>query len=271
MRKINYKAAPKSLEKLASPDFQNTGRSSLGMENFVGEYYFLDINKLVPFKNQARKYFNENEINELASTIREHGIQNPLTVLKIQDGKFEVISGERRLRAAKLIGLEKVPCIIIDNIEKAEEIALIENIQRTDLHPVEFGDSLSSLLAKAGWGDISKLAQKLGKTQPTISDHLAYSKLPDTIKKYLIQNNIKTREILRKLLKCHSIEDMEALLGIRSTSEKIASKSVLRINVKSNNFIVQDKAILSLSKLQRDHLKECLKKVISRIEDLDFK
>jgi ParB family chromosome partitioning protein len=271
MRKINYKEPSKSLEKMASPNLQNSGRTSLGMENFVGEYYHLDINKLIPFKNQARKRFNEEEIKELAATIKEHGVRQPLTVLKVGEGKFEVVSGERRLRAAKLIGLEKVPCIIIDNYEKAEEIALIENIQRSDLHPIEFGDSLKSLLVRAEWGDLSKLAEKLGKDKSTISSHLAYSKLPEKIKTFLIENNIRSRPILRKIIKCQSLQEMEKALGIESHSSPTPSslKSILRINLDSNNLLVQDKAISRLTSQQRVKLKLCLENILTKIDALD--
>jgi len=266
MRKINYKEPSKLLEKMASPNFQTSSRTSLGMENFVGEYYHIDINKLIPFKNQARKSFNEEEIKELASTIKEHGIRQPLTVLKVEEGNFEVVSGERRLRAAKLIGLEKVPCIIIDNNEKAEEIALIENIQRSDLHPIEFGDSLKSLLAHAEWGDLSKLAEKLGKDKSTISSHLGYSKLPEKIKNFLVDNNVRSRTILRKVLKCNSLQEMEKALGIANFTPSSPIKSVLRINMESEDFLVQDRAISKLSSQQRAKLKICLQNLLIKIE-----
>lgn len=268
MRKINYREVSSELEKMASPNFLKSGRSSVGMEEFIGEYFYLDVNKLIPFKNQARKIFNDSEIEELAETIKSVGIQQPLIVLKSDNDSFEVISGERRLRAAKLVGLKKVPCIITDKIEQAEEIALIENIQRSDLHPIEFGESLKSLLARSGWGDISKLAKKLGKTQPYISENLAYSKLPEVIKKYLIKYNIRTRDTLRKLVKCDSLEDMEAILGIKTTEKKQHSRSILRINLKANEFLIQDKAILKLDNNQRLQLKEMLARLIKNIENL---
>ena len=269
MRKIKYKEPSESLTKISAPNFEGKNRSSVGMEGFVGEYYFMNIADLKPFKNQARKTFNEEDIKELAATIKEHGIRQPLTILKTVSGHFEVVSGERRLRAAKSIGIEKVPCIIIDSEEKAEEIALIENIQRSDLHPIEFGEAIKSLLDKGQWGDLSKLAGKLGKDQSTLSHHLSYSKLPDSIKTHLIQNNIRTRDILRRLVKCESTDSMEKILGIQASSKKIVSKSILRVNFDSINFSVQDSSISKLNKLERENLRKCLEGVLLKMNKLD--
>ena len=94
--------------------------SSIGMDKFRGEYYHLNVDILVPFKNQVRQVFHQSEIDSLAETIEAHGVRQPLTVLKRADGKYEVVSGERRLRAAKSIGLTKVPCIIIEDADQAE-------------------------------------------------------------------------------------------------------------------------------------------------------
>jgi len=131
----------------------NKTRSSIYTENFKGEFYNISVDKLIPFKNQARKIFDEKSMLNLAKTIKEHGIRQPLTVIPsdIREGCYEVISGERRLRAAKSIGMEKVPCIIIHDMLKAEEIALIENIQREDLHPVELLKAFSNLLHNNSW------------------------------------------------------------------------------------------------------------------------
>ena len=266
MRKIKYKEPSESLTKISAPNFEGKNRSSVGMEGFVGEYYFMNIADLKPFKNQARKTFHEEDIKELAATIKEHGIRQPLTILKTDSGHFEVVSGERRLRAAKSIGIEKVPCIIIDSEEKAEEIALIENIQRSDLHPVEFGDAINSLLGKNQWGDLSKLATKLGKDHSTLSNHLAYAKLPSTIKMFLVQNDIRSRDILRKLLKANSLQEMEKIVGIGKTPKIAGVKSILRVNLDLDKFIIQGKAISKLTLEQKINLKSCLEQIIKQID-----
>src|SRR3546814_165865 len=201
MVKSTYKEIDEKHYQNAIPGKNSNLRASIGREKTVGEYYFLKTDSLIPYSKQARKIFREEEINQLADTIREHGIRQPLTVISSENNidKFEVISGERRLRAAQLIGLEVVPCIIIKDSERAEEIALIENIQRSDLHPIEFSEAILSLTTNSKWGDISKIAEKIGKSISTISEAVSIANLPQDIKSYLIENNIKRKDIIRIL------------------------------------------------------------------------
>jgi len=268
-RKIKYKEPSTSLKKMAAPDFDNNTRSSIGMEKFIGEYYFISLEKLIPYHKQARKSFPPQEIEELASTIKEHGIKTPLLVISSSEheGKFEVISGERRLRASQLLNLEKIPCIIID-AKEAEEVALIDNLQRSDLHPVEIGSGIKSLLASSEWGSVSKLATKLGKDQSTISHYLSYSKLPEKIKNHLLENNIRSRDILRNLLKCKNEIDMEKILGLQETEKQTSSKSVLRISYDNNIFKIQDKGVYSLSKKQCNTLYLQLEEIMKKLREL---
>lgn len=269
MGKVRYKEPSINFVTLYSKENNSKLRASVGRDGAVGEYYFLSIDNLIPYEKQARKNFDEQEIRELSETISEHGVQSPLLVIPStsQIDKFEVVSGERRLRAAKLIGLEKLPCIII-NAEKAEEVALIENIQRADLHPVEVGDSIKSLLAKATWGDVSKLAEKLGKSQSTISNYLSYSKLPQDIKKFIIENNIRSRDILRRVLKCENIKDMEELLGIKGSGRISSAMSILRISLDLENVFVQDKNLARIPLRQRGAVVSKLKDLIDKIEKM---
>src|SRR3990167_11470488 len=136
MAKVKYTKISPELEMLATPVASQNSRVSIGFEDEVGEFYYFSVEDLIPYKNQARTIFDEEEINKLSETIKEHGIRQPLTILKSinSPNKYEVVSGERRLRAAKLVGLKKVPCIIIRDERHADEISLLENIQRQDLH-----------------------------------------------------------------------------------------------------------------------------------------
>ncbi len=265
MRKIRYKEVSGSLERMVAPNFEQTSRASVGMDKFVGEYYYLDVQKLVPYKNQARKIFDEDELKNLADTIREHGVRQPLTVLKSpnQDGIFEVISGERRLKAAKMIGLEKVPCIIIDNEDSAAEIALIENIQRQDLHPIELARGLKLLVDRIGWGAQSELERKLGLPQSRISEYLSLLQLSDEIQDLAIQYNYTGRDNLLCLLK---IEDENQLKDmIRGKSGGGASRSsfsVLRLSFNSGDLKVQSAGIKKLSSDEKKLVREKLQELI---------
>lgn len=265
MSKVRYKEPSATFEKNSSRKDFSRLRASVGKENYVGEYYNLSVDLLIPYAKQARKLFDETQIMELAATIKEHGIQNPLLVFASQETpeKFEVVSGERRLRAAKLLGLQNVPCIIIKE-GTAEQVALIENIQRTDLHPVEIGDAINSIINESQWGEVSKIADKIGKDQSTISNYLSYAKLPQEIKKILIDKNIKSRDILRKIIKTDSLEEMFAV--INKPTSKLVAKSIIRIISESNAFRVQDKA---LDKLDHDQLLKIRVKIGEVLKKID--
>lgn len=271
MRKITTKKPSVKFESLMS-DSHEKGRSSIIMDNNVGEYFFLKIERIVPYNKQARKNFDKESIKELALTIKEYGIRQPLTVIKSQkQGEYQVISGERRLRAAEYIGLEKVPCIILTDNVHAEEIALIENTQRQDLHPLELGEAYKSLLNISDRGDLTKLANKLGKPKSTISEYVSYTDLPEVIKEYVISNNIKQRIILRQILKCKTIEEMKTLLGMVDGKEIKKYKKLNLINVSLENQNIRISVInRKITNSQRSDLIIQLEKLLYKYKE-DFK
>lgn len=266
MANVKYKEVDLSQYKNAIPTPTNNLRKGTGAEQQVGEYYYLKIDNLLPYKKQARQVFDEEEIRQLSETIKELGIRQPLSVVPSETQKefFEVVSGERRLRAAKLIGLQVVPCIIIKDSAKAEEIALIENIQRTDLHIVEFSDAISSLYKNKERGDISDIAKKIGKSVSTISEALSISKLPDDIKSHLIERNIKSRDIVRKLISL-DYEKMKEYLGIGGKNSITKSFSVVRIIREQNGYKIQDRGIKKLNEEDRMSLKIQLESIIAKL------
>ncbi|MBX9697398.1 MAG: ParB/RepB/Spo0J family partition protein [Alphaproteobacteria bacterium] len=251
MVKVRYKELSPEYAALAAPVQDKKIRSSLGFEGRVGEFYYMTLDLLIPYENQARKSFSETELNELANTIREHGIRQPLSIVRSSkhDGKFEVVSGERRLRAAKMVGLEKVPCIIIDSSDTLDEVALIENIQRSDLHPVELSSAYYSLLEGSHRGDLTRLGEKLGVTKSHISEILKLYKLPEEIKEYLLMKNIRARATLRMLCKLDSLEKMKELLGlIKRTLPKEGKRKILQVNVEAGHVTIDlDKKQISES------------------------
>lgn len=275
-RKIRYKEASPQLERLASPNFETTSRASIGMEKFVGEYFYLDVEKLIPFRNQARKIFDKEEIEQLAKTIKEHGIRQPLTVLKseIKEGYFEVVSGERRLRAAKLAGLTKVPCIIMNDAFVAEEVALIENIQRSDLHPIELGRALKKLLENARWGGQIELAEKLGIKESSVSESLKFAELPEEIVTIILEKNLKSRDLLRRIIKAETLDAMRQILSktvesLKSKNVKVDSfakpQSVLRVSFSEKGFSIQKSKLQILGEEKRKELKILLLKLLKEL------
>ncbi len=147
------------------------------------KYFFCDIEKIIPNKFQPRTVFNEDDLKELSDSIRENGIIQPLIVKTTDEGKYELIAGERRLRASKLVGLESVPVVINDVTDDNVllELALIENIQRTDLNAIEEAEAYSKLIDKFGYTQ-EQTAKRVGKKRSTVTNLLRLLNLPQFIK-----------------------------------------------------------------------------------------
>lgn len=165
-------------------------------------YFECNVDNIIANKHQPRTYFNEKDLAELADSIREHGILQPLIVRR-QDtnGKYEIIAGERRFRASLTIGLETVPVIVKDVSDENTllELALIENIQRTDLNPVEEAEAYLKLIQKFSYTQ-EQAANKLGKSRSSIANILRLLNLPGFVKNDLIEGLISeghARSLLR--------------------------------------------------------------------------
>lgn len=237
------------------------------------EVVYLSIDHLKPYNKQTRKLFNEEEIEQLSITIKEHGIRQPLTVLRNCEDNlfFEVISGERRLRAAKLAGLLKVPCIVIEDIAKAEEIALIENVQRQDLHPVEIARALKSLIDRVGWGGQTELKSKVGLSNSQISELIKLNTFDSEIQDLILEKNFRGRENFRSLYDLPSNEERKNF--INGLNESLLSKkikktfSVLRLAFNENELKIQKKSLKKLTLQQKLIIKENLNNLISEINE----
>lgn len=147
----------------------------------------IDIEKIKTSDSQPRLVFNNDDLVELAESIKNYGVIQPLVVKKADDG-FILIAGERRLRACRMIGLKKVPCIIKD-YEKTSEIALIENIQRKDLNPYEEALSYKKLMDEYGYTQ-EELAKRLGISRPKIANALRILNLGENIIQMIMQGKI---------------------------------------------------------------------------------
>ena len=139
----------------------------------VGE---IDVNP-----DQPRKSFDEESLELLADSIRDQGILQPLLVVATSNGRYRIIAGERRFRAGRLAGLEKVPCIVKDlDIVRQMEIALIENLQREDLNPIDAARGIRALMQQCGYTQ-EKVAARLGKSRPAVTNLLRVLTLPEEI------------------------------------------------------------------------------------------
>lgn len=178
----------------------------------LGKVIEVPISSIVPNPDQPRKYFSTEELTKLAKSISQDGIIQPLTIRK-REGCFELISGERRLRAAKLAGFKSVPCVLVDISDtRSAVIALIENIQRADLNFFEEAEAIAALINKHGMTQ-EEAAIRLGIAQSTIANKLRILKLSPSLRKIIISNGLSERHA-RALLKADESIREDVLLKI---------------------------------------------------------
>ncbi len=141
----------------------------------------VEIDLIQPDPNQPRKVFDEDALNELELSIREHGVLQPIAVRPVEDGRYVIIAGERRWRASRRAGLGKIPVHVLSGREESAimEAALIENIQRQDLNPVEEALAYKSLVEKVG--SVQEVAKKVGKSRPAVSNAMRILALSDDL------------------------------------------------------------------------------------------
>ena len=190
----------------------------------------VSLDDIIPNRFQPRLSFDEQGLNELAESIRQHGIIQPLVLRKIGD-KYEIIAGERRYKASYIAGLTKVPAVIIDlNDNESAEVAIVENKQRKDLSPIEEAKSYKKLLDR-GYLTQDQLASRMGKNQSTVSNKLRLLNLDEKVQDALLNNKISERHA-RSLLKLDNKEEqkevldeiIEKRLNVRDTEDLINRK-----------------------------------------------
>lgn len=207
--------------------------------NAEEKYFECQINSIKPNKHQPRLHFKEDSLDSLAASILENGIIQPLIVTHTNSpDTYELIAGERRLRAAKIAGLTKVPVVLmrIDNDDTLLELALIENIQRTDLNPIEEAQAYQKLIEKFSYTQ-EEAANRVGKKRSTITNLLRLLKLPDFIKEDLI-NGVLSEGHGRALVKL--VDDP---LRIQETRDAIVKNS---LSVRQTEKIIRK--LISVSK-----------------------
>ncbi|MDO4989833.1 MAG: ParB/RepB/Spo0J family partition protein [Eubacteriales bacterium] len=157
-----------------------------------GGIVWLPVEEVSPNPVQPRSQFDDQALEELSRSIRSYGILNPLTV-RCRGGKYELVAGERRLRAARLAGLTEVPCILVDvNMEDASLIALVENLQRKDLDFIEEAVGLSRLIRMFGLSQ-EEAARRIGKSQSAVANKLRLLKLPRDVLEGLREHGLSER------------------------------------------------------------------------------
>ncbi|WP_414480731.1 nucleoid occlusion protein [Caldicoprobacter sp.] len=202
----------------------------------------IPIDKVRPNPYQPRKEFSKQGLEELSESIKQYGVLQPITVRKIGSDGYELIAGERRLRACQMIGMKYIPAIVL-NISESDSaiVAMIENLQRENLHYLDEAMGYACLIHDHGFTQ-EELARKIGKNQSTIANKMRLLKLPDNIKKMLLEHNLTERHA-RALLR---LPDDDLKLKVL---QQVISK---KYNVKETEMLVEK----VLKKLQSDKVKE---------------
>jgi ParB family chromosome partitioning protein len=194
-----------------------------------GGVAMLPISMVVANPNQPRKTFNAESLNELAETIKKHGVLEPIIVENGENGRYVIIAGERRARAAKIAGLDKIPAIIRNfTPEESFLVSIIENIQRADLNPIEEASAYKQFMEISGLNQ-EDTAIKIGKNRTTLANALRLLKLPLNIQEGLTEGKISAGHA-RALLSIDDTEKQNELyndvvnfgLNVRETEKRTA-------------------------------------------------
>ena len=226
----------------------------------------IPIDYLLPGPWQVRKHFDENELSSLSESIKNNGIFQPIVVVSDQDesGKYKIVAGERRWRAAQLANIHEVPIIIRDDLspEKIVEISLLENLERSDLNPIEEAKGYEGLINEHHYTQ-ENIAKIFGKSRPYITNFLRLLALPDEIKTYIIDRKISVgharaliksenslqvaRDIIKKGL---SVREVEKILKKRKKANN-SSESLEYLDIEnelSNKIGLKTKVIFNKEK-----------------------
>jgi len=215
-----------------------------------GNLMEVEISKVKPNPYQPRGVFDQAKLEELASSIREKGIVQPIVVRK-KDEVYELVVGERRLRAAQKAGLDKVPALLLSGATKREmlEIALVENVQREDLNPMDQAKGYHRLITECGVSQ-KELSKRIGKDRSSISNTLRLLSLPDKIQRYLIDGRLsesQARTILGIAVQKEQVSLADRIvkegLSVRKVEEIVYGKQTKKAvkHKKSKYYDLEDK------------------------------
>lgn len=241
---------------------ESKSESSKKQAENVSRETLVNINEIEPNKNQPRKNFNEDALQELADSIKQYGVIQPL-ILQKKDNYYVIVAGERRWRAAKLAGLKKIPAIIKDySPQEVMEIALIENLQREDLNPIEEAIAYQNLIKEFNLKQ-DEVAERVSKSRAAVTNSMRLLKLDVRVQQMLIDDMISSGHA-RALL---AIEDQELQyqVGMKVFDEKLSvretEKLVKKILSEKENVKKETAVTVEKSFIYRD-LEEKMKKII---------
>lgn len=222
------------------------------MKNFQPEIKYIPISIIKPNPYQPRKNFNQKSLEELSQSIRSYGIIQPISVRQLKEDSYELIAGERRLRASELADLLEIPAIIVEYRDKESAIiALMENLQREDLNFIEEAEGYNNLIVDHGFTQ-QEIAEKMGKNQSTVANKLRLLKLPEDIKRKLLEFGLTERHG-RALLK----------ISDDGLKRKVLDRVIKNgLNVNKTETLVDD-ILNDLTKTETNEVKQNIKSMIN--------
>ncbi len=208
--------------------------------NKLGEVVEIKISDIEPMLNQPRKIFDQKKLEELADSIKENGVIQPILVVKNENG-YTIVAGERRWRASKLAGLEKVPVIIKDYTDtKKKQVALIENIQREDLNIIEVAQALKELMDIEGY-NVADVSRVTGKSLSGVSNTMRLLKLPNEIQKKVLDGKLVEGQA-RALLAIDN-EEEQLKLADKIIEKKLTVREVEKLIYNNDKYKVKKKNV----------------------------
>lgn len=229
---------------MAKPSGLGKGLDTLFIENNTNDIAAnstLKLDEILPNKEQPRKTFDEGALEELADSIKQHGVLQPLLVRPIPSGGYQLVAGERRWRASRMAGLKEVPVVIKELTDtETMEIAIIENLQREDLNPIEEAEGLQALIDKCGFTQ-EEVATSVGKSRPAIANALRLLRLPEDVRDLTKEGKISAgharallafdneammSEAVKKILENKlTVRDVERLAKMKETTTAPVKRS----------------------------------------------
>ena len=234
----------------------------------AGGIEYIDINDIKPNSNQPRKTFDEDKLQELAASIEEHGLIHPVVLRKVKRG-YEIVAGERRWRAARIIGIREIPCIVKElSDEENMLLAIIENMQREDLNPIEEAEGISQMIDTYGLTQ-EQVSKSVGKSRPYIANSLRLLTLAAPVRRYVSEGELSAGHA--RALAVIKDEDKQISLAEAAVKQGLSVRQIEKLAQETKTGRTKKKANTAAKSPDVRRVEEDLKEVLGTKVNLNQK
>ena len=234
----------------------------------AGGIEYIDINDIKPNSNQPRKTFDEDKLQELAASIEEHGLIQPVVLRKVKRG-YEIVAGERRWRAARIIGIREIPCIVKElSDEENMLLAIIENMQREDLNPIEEAEGISQMIDTYGLTQ-EQVSKSVGKSRPYIANSLRLLTLAAPVRRYVSEGELSAGHA--RALAVIKDEDKQISLAEAAVKQGLSVRQIEKLAQETKTGRTKKKAHTAAKSPDVRRVEEDLKEVLGTKVNLNQK